>query len=61
VEGFTPGGDEVELEVSGMLSRAIQHEIDHLDGILFIDRVSPLKRKLLLKKWKKSREQEMAS
>jgi len=40
------------------LSRVIQHEIDHLDGILFFDRVTPLKRKLLLKKWKKAREEE---
>lgn len=35
------------------LSELLQHEIDHLDGVLFIDRVSPLKRKLLIDKWKK--------
>jgi peptide deformylase len=61
VDGLTPKGEPVMLEVSGILSRVIQHEIDHLDGILFIDRVSPLKRRLLLKKWKKSREEESAS
>lgn len=55
VEGYDPEGEEVTIEASGLLSRALQHEIDHLDGILFVDRVSPLKRKLLMKKWRKSR------
>jgi peptide deformylase len=41
------------LEARDLVARAIQHEIDHLDGILFIDRLSPLKRQLLLGKWKK--------
>jgi peptide deformylase len=49
-----------ELEAEGLLSRVIQHEIDHLDGILFFDRVTPLKRKFLLKKWKKNQEEERA-
>ena len=47
------------LEAEGLLARAIQHEIDHLDGILFIDRVSPLKRKMLMKKWKKLEAEEV--
>ncbi len=55
VEGFDEQGRSLTVEADGLLSRALQHEIDHLDGILFIDRVSPLKRRLLLKKWKKSR------
>ena len=58
VEGVNPEGESVVMEASGLLSRAIQHEIDHLDGVLFIDRVSPLKRRLLMKKWHKSREEE---
>lgn len=58
VEGLDPDGEPVTMEVSGLLSRALQHEIDHLDGILFIDRVSPLKRRMLLKKWHKSLEEE---
>lgn len=33
-------GDKIELEASGLLARAIQHEVDHLNGILFIDRMS---------------------
>jgi peptide deformylase len=50
-------GEPVRFEAEALLSRALQHEIDHLDGILFLDRVSPLKRKLLLAKWKKLREE----
>lgn len=61
VEGLSPEGEDVTLEVSGLLSRAIQHEIDHLDGILFIDRVSPLKRRLLMRKWQKKRAEEEGS
>ena len=60
VEGLDPEGEPVFLEVSGLLARALQHEIDHLDGVLFIDRVSPLKRRMLLRKWQKSREEEVA-
>lgn len=55
VEGLSPHGEDVTLEVTGLFSRALQHEIDHLDGILFIDRVSPLKRRLLMRKWQKTR------
>lgn len=46
-------GEQIELEGSDLLSRAFQHEIDHLDGILFIDRISRLKRDLLLRRIKK--------
>jgi peptide deformylase len=53
VEGQNLDGEPLLIEADGLLSRVIQHEIDHLDGILFIDRLSPIKRKLLLKKWKK--------
>jgi len=38
---FNKKGEEVELECSEMLARCIQHEIDHLNGVLFIDRVKP--------------------
>jgi peptide deformylase len=41
-----------EQEFDGMLSRVLQHEIDHLNGVFFIDRLSSLKRKLLSKKLK---------
>ena len=58
VETTTLEGTRTRLEAAELLSRAIQHEIDHLDGILFIDRLSPLKRHLLLKKWRKLRKGE---
>ena len=60
IQGYSPDGEPVAVEASGMFGRALQHEIDHLDGVLFIDRVSPLKRKLLLKKWKKKQEEEVS-
>jgi len=40
-------GQPLELEPEGYLARAIQHEVDHLDGVLFIDRLSPLRRQFL--------------
>ena len=40
VTGKNESGDPVTIEASGLLSRVLQHEIDHLDGILFIDRLS---------------------
>lgn len=61
VEGFTPEGDPVTIQAEGLLGRALQHEIDHLDGILFIDRLTPLKRRMALKKWQKNRAEEVAS
>lgn len=47
IRGFDPGGEVIELEADGLVSRCIQHELDHLDGILFIDRLSRLNRQLL--------------
>jgi peptide deformylase len=57
VEGATPSGEPVAIDAEGLLSRVLQHEIDHLDGVLFIDRLSPLKRRMALRKWKKTREE----
>jgi peptide deformylase len=54
VEGSDPDGARVRVQATGLLSRALQHEVDHLDGVLFLDRVSALKRRMLLKKWKKA-------
>jgi peptide deformylase len=50
VRGFSPEGTPVEIEATGYLARIMQHEIDHLNGILFIDKISPLKRRLLKKR-----------
>jgi peptide deformylase len=43
-------GERVELETGGMLARVIQHELDHCEGILFVDRLSPARRILLKKR-----------
>lgn len=61
VRGLGRDGEPVEIEATGLLSRCLQHEKDHLDGVLFIDRVSPLKRRMLLRKWKKRGEDEDGS
>jgi peptide deformylase len=53
VEGMGLEGQPVRIEADGLLARILQHEIDHLDGVLFLDRVTPLKRRLLLKRWQK--------
>jgi len=57
VQGFDADGEAIEVEADGLLARALQHEIDHLDGVLFIDRLSAYKRRALLKKWKKSQKE----
>jgi len=53
VQALNQHGETFELEASEMLSVCIQHEIDHLDGILFIDYLSKLKQKRLVKKTEK--------
>jgi peptide deformylase len=52
-----------EIEADGLLARCLQHEIDHLDGILFVDHLSPLKRAMILRrlaKARRARERESA-
>jgi peptide deformylase len=53
VEALDRDGAPLRIEAEGLLARILQHEVDHLDGILFLDRVSPLKRRMLLAKWQK--------
>jgi peptide deformylase len=53
VKGWTPDEKEIEIEGENLLAVALQHEIDHLDGKLFIDRISRLKRDLYKRKVKK--------
>lgn len=50
-------GREIEIAGEGLLSIALQHEIDHLEGILLIDRLSPIKREFVKKKLKKTQKQ----
>jgi len=47
--------EKVQVEADDLLAICIQHEIDHLNGILFIDHLTPLKRKIVLNKLKKAR------
>ena len=47
--GFTMHGEPVTIQGAGQLARCVQHETDHLDGILFIDRLDPAQRKLAMK------------
>jgi peptide deformylase len=53
VEAVDRAGNPVRIEAEDMLARCLQHEIDHLDGVLFIDRMSPLKRNMVLRKYRK--------
>jgi peptide deformylase len=54
VEGIDGDGNPVSIEADGFLSIILQHEIDHLQGKLFIDRISALKRNLYKKRVQKS-------
>ncbi len=53
VRGVNREGKDVGIEAEGLLARAIQHELDHLDGLLFIDRMSPIKREFFKRRYKK--------
>jgi peptide deformylase len=52
--GFDMHGEPVRIEGSDLLARAIQHETDHLDGVLFIDRLDPASRKAAMKEIRES-------
>jgi len=58
VRGLNLHGEEVEIEAEGLLAVVLQHEIDHLNGILFIDRISRLKRELFKRKLRKKRAKQ---
>ena len=51
-------GKQQELACEGLLATCVQHEIDHLDGILFIDHISSLKRNMILRKLLKARKEK---
>ena len=53
VRGQDLAGNEVEQEADGLMARALCHEIDHLDGVLLIDRVSMLRRDMIKRKIRK--------
>ncbi len=47
-------GKPFEIEAEGLLAKALQHEIDHLNGLLFVDRLSPLKKNIFKRRFKKA-------
>jgi len=58
VEGTTLDGETVRIEGEGLLARAIQHEMDHLNGGLFLDHLSPARRQSLLKEYRRRQREE---
>ncbi len=53
-----PDGRPIEIDAEDVLSVVLQHEIDHLDGILFIDRLSRLKRDIVKRRYRKLQEED---
>ncbi len=60
VRYLDPAGAESEIEADGLLARCLQHEIDHLDGVLFLDHLSLLKRNMILRKMRKAQRDTRA-
>ena len=58
VRFLNPDGDEIEMEAEGMLAVCIQHEIDHLDGKLFVDYLSEAKRQRIRKRLERERRHQ---
>jgi peptide deformylase len=59
VQAFDQFGAPFELELDGLLAVCVQHEIDHLDGKLFVDRLSSLKRSRIRRKFEKAQKQAL--
>jgi peptide deformylase len=57
VKAHDVDGKEVEMDIEGPLAVCIQHEMDHLEGKVFVDYLSSLKRTMLLKRMEKQRKQ----
>ncbi len=57
VKALNLDGEEITYRAEGLLAIAFQHEIDHLDGILFIDHISPLKREIFKKRYRRLGEE----
>ncbi|MBS1112951.1 MAG: def [Nitrospirae bacterium] len=53
IKGVNREGKDIAMEAEGLLARALQHELDHLEGLLFIDRMSPIKREFFKRRYKK--------
>jgi peptide deformylase len=60
LRGVTLDEETIDIEGEGLMSRAIQHEIDHLNGVLFIDYLSPARRRSLLKEYRRKQKEKDA-
>ncbi|MCL5405284.1 MAG: peptide deformylase [Deltaproteobacteria bacterium] len=60
VRGLDRQGQTIEIAADGLLSIALQHEMDHLEGKLFIDRISAIARDIFKRRWKKKLREEGA-
>ena len=58
LEAMDQDGNRYRREATGLKARAIQHEIDHLDGILFLDHLSLMKRQMLLAKYRREHKDD---
>jgi peptide deformylase len=58
VEALDQNGLRYRKEATGLKARAIQHEIDHLDGILFLDHLSLIRRQMLLARWRREHKDD---
>jgi peptide deformylase len=58
VRGLDRDGNEIRIAANGMLAIALQHEMDHLEGKLFIDRINPVARDIFKRRWKKKLKEE---
>lgn len=58
IDALDPDGNRYRKEAVGLKARAIQHEIDHLDGILFLDHLSLIKRQMLLARWRREHKDD---
>ena len=61
VAALNPRNEKIHIEADGLLARVLQHEIDHLNGVLFIDRIGSLKRQFLISDLKKLQQAERPS
>jgi peptide deformylase len=58
IEALDAEGNRFRKEATGLKARAIQHEIDHLDGILFLDHLSLIRRQMLLARWRREHKDD---
>jgi peptide deformylase len=58
IEAFDREGTRYRREATGLKARAIQHEIDHLDGILFLDHLSLMRRQMLMSRWRREHKDD---